>query len=418
MKRLIFLILLCVPAIAQVQINKGVQIGGDDVGGGGGHAPDNTVLAGPVLGTGANAARIQSAMAYTTATNGFTTSIMLPNVIAGDSIVVASSCSGLNAGVFSDSQSDVFIKDSSGDTITNDGISWGHVASTVGGNTTVTVTYTNTNDASCFAIGNDAPFLWAAEYTPIGTFETYATYSCIPISTLHVPTGICSTSLTTTSTNDLVIILGSYSGDTPHVSPTSVSILSPNFSPMGSLIYPPGLGSYSGFVVGDAGGGAAGSQSVTVAGSPAYYGVIYNVMLAYRVPVVAPSTGEPTYKAIQSYDPFGTAAALTVTPQTVSALWNFKAGDLQVGSVLPCLADGTGCGYVRGNLSLTTATSDTASITGVTTSSACTFSPSNSTAAAATVIAYVSAVTTNSVMITHAATTANGGTLNIICTTF
>jgi hypothetical protein len=115
----------------------------------------------------------------------------------------------------------------------------------------------------------------------------------------------------------------------------------------------------------------------------------------------------------------GTANQFQVTSTGVSSA---GAGSTDLnGSGVPeahCLADGTGCGYVRGTLSLTTATSDTASITGVTSSSVCTFSPTNATAAAATVIAYVSAVSTGSVTITHAATVANGGTLNIICTTF
>lgn len=70
---------------------------------------------------------------------------------------------------------------------------------------------------------------------------------------------------------------------------------------------------------------------------------------------------------------------------------------------------------LRGTLSLTTATTDSATIAGVTTSSKCTFSPTNSTAAAATVLAFVSSVSANTVVIGHAATVANGGTLNILC---
>lgn len=64
----------------------------------------------------------------------------------------------------------------------------------------------------------------------------------------------------------------------------------------------------------------------------------------------------------------------------------------------------------------TTATSDTFTVTGATSSSHCTFSPTNSTAAAATVVGYISAVSTNSVTITHVATTASGGTVDILCT--
>jgi len=71
---------------------------------------------------------------------------------------------------------------------------------------------------------------------------------------------------------------------------------------------------------------------------------------------------------------------------------------------------------VSGSLTYTTATSDTATVTGATSSSHCTFSPTNATAAAATVVGYISAVTTNSVTITHVATAASGGTVNILCT--
>ena len=71
---------------------------------------------------------------------------------------------------------------------------------------------------------------------------------------------------------------------------------------------------------------------------------------------------------------------------------------------------------VSGSLTYTTATSDAATMTGATASSHCTFSPTNSTAAAATVLGYISTVTTNSVTITHVATSANGGTVDIVCT--
>lgn len=64
----------------------------------------------------------------------------------------------------------------------------------------------------------------------------------------------------------------------------------------------------------------------------------------------------------------------------------------------------------------TTGTSDTFTVTGATASSHCVFSPTNATAAAATVVGYVSAVTTNSVTITHVASSASGGTIDILCT--
>jgi hypothetical protein len=64
----------------------------------------------------------------------------------------------------------------------------------------------------------------------------------------------------------------------------------------------------------------------------------------------------------------------------------------------------------------TTATSDAFTVTGVTSSSHCAFSPTNATAAAATVVGYISAVAANSVTITHVATSASGGTVDIVCT--
>ena len=67
-------------------------------------------------------------------------------------------------------------------------------------------------------------------------------------------------------------------------------------------------------------------------------------------------------------------------------------------------------------LTFTTATSDSATIAGVNANSHCTFSPTNSTAAATTTLGYVSAVSAGSVTISHAATVASGGTVNIICT--
>lgn len=70
---------------------------------------------------------------------------------------------------------------------------------------------------------------------------------------------------------------------------------------------------------------------------------------------------------------------------------------------------------VRGTLTYTTATSDTATVTGASASSNCTFAPTNAAAAATTVLGYISNTTTNAVTITHAATVANGGTVNIVC---
>ena len=64
----------------------------------------------------------------------------------------------------------------------------------------------------------------------------------------------------------------------------------------------------------------------------------------------------------------------------------------------------------------TTATSDAFTVTGATASSHCTFSATNALAAAATVAPYISALGTNTITITHVATTASGGTIDILCT--
>jgi hypothetical protein len=71
---------------------------------------------------------------------------------------------------------------------------------------------------------------------------------------------------------------------------------------------------------------------------------------------------------------------------------------------------------VSGSGTYTTATSDAITVTGATSSSHCTFSPTNATAAAATVIGYISSVSANTVTITHVATSASTGTVNVLCT--
>lgn len=70
---------------------------------------------------------------------------------------------------------------------------------------------------------------------------------------------------------------------------------------------------------------------------------------------------------------------------------------------------------VAGMITLTTATSDNAAITGVTTSSICVLSPTNSTATGATILPYISSVSANEVTISHAATVGDGATYNIVC---
>ena len=79
------------------------------------------------------------------------------------------------------------------------------------------------------------------------------------------------------------------------------------------------------------------------------------------------------------------------------------------------LASGGKIVYV-GSGTYTTATSDTFTVNGATSSSHCSLTPTNATAAAATVAANVSSKSTNSITVSHVATTASGGTVDIICT--
>jgi hypothetical protein len=71
-----------------------------------------------------------------------------------------------------------------------------------------------------------------------------------------------------------------------------------------------------------------------------------------------------------------------------------------------------------GTVTLTAATSDAATVTGVTSAGHCWFAATNATAAANTVTPSIGTPTTNSVTITHVATTASGGTMNVFCTPY
>jgi hypothetical protein len=88
---------------------------------------------------------------------------------------------------------------------------------------------------------------------------------------------------------------------------------------------------------------------------------------------------------------------------------NYTSAGLALASKLTGIGSGT----------YTTGTSDAVSITwadgGTRTPTACAFSPTNSTAAAATVIGYISAYGSNSVTINHVATSASGGTIAVLC---
>ena len=71
---------------------------------------------------------------------------------------------------------------------------------------------------------------------------------------------------------------------------------------------------------------------------------------------------------------------------------------------------------VKGSGTFTTATSDPITVTGATSSSHCTFSPTNVTASTDLLADFISAKATNSITVTHSATTASGGTVDVICT--
>jgi len=73
-------------------------------------------------------------------------------------------------------------------------------------------------------------------------------------------------------------------------------------------------------------------------------------------------------------------------------------------------------GVATGAGTYSTGSSDTFTVNGATANSHCTFSPTNSAAAATAVLAYISSTSTNGVTISHAASVANGGTVSIICT--
>lgn len=75
---------------------------------------------------------------------------------------------------------------------------------------------------------------------------------------------------------------------------------------------------------------------------------------------------------------------------------------------------GASCALLSGSITLTSAPSDNATIPGLTKSSHCVLSATNSIAAAPMTLPYISAVTTNTLTISHAAA-GEGGTFNILC---
>ena len=77
--------------------------------------------------------------------------------------------------------------------------------------------------------------------------------------------------------------------------------------------------------------------------------------------------------------------------------------------------DGTSNTVMSGTITLTTATSDAATIQGVTTSSKCSLAATNATATTTTILPWL-AYTANTVTVNHAATVGNGATYSVLCT--
>jgi hypothetical protein len=131
----------------------------------------------------------------------------------------------------------------------------------------------------------------------------------------------------------------------------------------------------------------------------------------------------------------GTVNATTLeqggNPAVTNGGTSLTSGTLTCGAGSVTVANCTSTNYTSAGLALaskltgigsgtyTTGTSDAVSITwadgGTRTPTACAFSPTNSTAAAATVIGYISAYGSNSVTINHVATSASGGTIAVLC---
>ena len=103
----------------------------------------------------------------------------------------------------------------------------------------------------------------------------------------------------------------------------------------------------------------------------------------------------------------GTGAVTQITAGTNISVNNGGVGNVTVTGTTQ---------VVKGSLTFTTATTDVATVAGATSSSHCTFSPTNLTAAADTLADFVSTKATNAITITHSATTASGGTVDILCT--
>lgn len=163
-----------------------------------------------------------------------------------------------------------------------------------------------------------------------------------------------------------------------------------------------------------------------------------NVATVATATTVAPTTpfvifsGTTTVTTITA--PSGTAALIgAVFDMITSSSVLFNTGGniataftTQPGLQYHCVFMGTTNGLwycqdinsvLRGNITLTTATSDAITITGVTTASVCSFDATNSTAAGiTTTLAGFYSVTANTFTLNHAATVAAGATYGVICT--
>jgi hypothetical protein len=169
------------------------------------------------------------------------------------------------------------------------------------------------------------------------------------------------------------------------------------------------LAAGNGFIANASGGITASFPSSATTG---FQSAICNVntgtvtITSGTVTYVGPGTLAPTRCISFIYD--GTDFRGTSQVAFSSGLTESDSGGIAAVAVTNPAVSGTG--------TYTTATSDAFTVTGATSSSHCVFSPTNSTAAATTVLGYVSSVAANLVTISHAATVASGGTVNIVCT--
>jgi hypothetical protein len=148
------------------------------------------------------------------------------------------------------------------------------------------------------------------------------------------------------------------------------------------------------------------------------------------LPMLAGTYGliQPTVASVNISSSTGKAAQIstgTLTAPRTITLPDANSNTVQPLSSAPsggCLAyidangvqHGAACASLSGRITFTAATSDNATILGVTSSSHCVFSAANSIAAAHTTQAYISAVSANAVTITHAP--GEGETFDILCT--